>query len=240
VSGEVLVVLLLLALSLLFYLLFQVRGRQGDRMRSLPGLQELPRLLRRSAETGHPLHVSVGVRGIGGADTAETWAGLGLLAQLADQAAAHRASLLVTVADATVIPVAEEILRHADAARHDLGEVRFIAPDPTAYATGVMGLLEREPLAGSVMVGSFHDEYLLMGETAVRKGVTQVAGAFDPGTLPFLQATSDDPFLGEQAFAAAAHQSKKPAQVGSLIVEDWARWAIIAAILVAAVVKALL
>ncbi len=241
---EVGLVLLLLTLPALIYLTSKVRAGKDGALRSLPGIEELPGLVGRSAETGQPLHVSVGVSGVGGASTAEAWAGLTLLAQLADEAAACDTPLNVTVADPTVLPIAQDILwrayvRNGNPEGYHPTQVQFIAPDPMAYAAGVAGLLEREPLTANVMVGSFGDEYLLMGETGARRGVYQVVGAADPRTLPFVYASADDTLIGEEIFAGGAYTARLPIQIGSLLTEDWARWAVIAAILVLAAFKIL-
>jgi hypothetical protein len=118
--------------------------------------------------------------------------------------------------------------------------VRFIAPDPTAYAAGVMGLLEREALTSNVMIGSFGDEYLLMGETGARLEVRQIVGAADPRTLPFVEATADEILVGEEMFAGGAYTSRLPIQIASLLAEDWARWVVVGAILISALAKILI
>ena len=237
-------VLLLLLLPVLLFLVFRVRKGNAGELRRLPGMEELPRSVGRSAETNQPLHVSVGVAGVGGAATAETWAGLALFTELADQAVASDAPLIVTVGDPTVLPIAQDILRRAYA-RHghpngyDPTQVRFIAPVPLAYAAGVTGLLNREPLRGNVMVGVFGDEYLLMGEAGARQGVPQIIGAADPRALPFVYATADEPLIGEEMFAGSSYAGRKPIQVASLLAEDWARWAVIAGIIGLAILKIL-
>jgi hypothetical protein len=241
---EIGVVLLLLTLPVLFFLASRVRAGRAGRLRVLPGMEELPGLVGRSAEMGQPLHVSVGVAGVGSSATAETWAGLTLLAHLADEAAACDTPFVVTVADATVLPLAQDMVRRAYA-RHgnpdgyDPTQVRFVAPNPMAYAAGVMGLLEREPLTANVMLGSFGDEYLLMGETGARQGLRQVVGAADPRTLPFVYASADETLVGEEMFAGGAYTRGLPIQIGSLMAEDWARWAVAVAIVVSAVFKIL-
>jgi hypothetical protein len=237
-------VLLLLLLPVLLFLVFRAREGKGGELRPLPGMEELPRSVGRSAETNQPLHVSVGVAGVGGAATAETWTGLALFSELADQAVASDAPLIVTVGDPTVLPIAQDILRRAYARYgrpndYDSTQVRFIAPVPMAYAAGVTGILQREPLRGNVMVGAFGDEYLLMGEAGARKTMPQIVGAADPRTLPFVYATADEPLIGEEMFAASSYAGRTPIQVASLLAEDWARWAVIAGIIVVAVLKIL-
>ena len=238
-------VLLLLTLPVLVFLTYRVRAGKGVELRPLPGLEELPNLVGRSAETGLPLHVSVGVAGIGGSTTAETWAGLTVLRQLAEAAAACDTPLLVTVSDATVLPLAQDILwrayvRNGTPEGYDPTQVRLIAPEPMAYAAGVSGLLERESLTANVMVGAFGDEYLLMGETGARRGIHQIVGTSDPQTLPLVYASADETLIGEEIFAGGAYTTRLPVQIASLLAEDWARWAVAAGILVAVVIKLLL
>jgi hypothetical protein len=237
--------LLLLSLPILFFLSSRVRAGKAGKLRSLPGLEQLSAAVGRSAETGQPLHVSVGVAGVGGPLTAQTWAGLTMLGHLADEAAACDTPLIVTVADPTVLPIAQDILRRAytrygNAEGYDPTQVRLIAPNAMAYAAGVAGLLEREPLTASMMVGSFGDEYLLMGETGARRGVYQVVGAADPQTLPLVYASADETLVGEEMFAGGAYTTQLPIQIASLLTEDVARWLVVLAIVLIAVLKILL
>ena len=238
----VLLVFLFFVLSLLFALSLRVRAGRSGELRPLPGMKDLDAMLARAVETSQPLHVSVGVSGVGGPATAETWAGLTLLRHLADKAVACGASVVVTVADVTVLPIAQDILqrayaRHGYSAGYDPTQVRFVAPDPTAYAVGAMGLLEREPLAGNVMVGKFGDEYLFIGETGVRRHLHQLVGVADPQTLPLVYASADETLVGEEMFATGAYTSRLPVQIASLLTEDWIRWILIVAILALAIWK---
>lgn len=242
---EIAVVLLLLLLPVLFYLTSRIRAGKAGELRPLTGMEELPGLVGRSAETGQPLHVSVGVAGVGGVTTAETWAGLSVLEKLADEAAACGTPLMVTVADATILPVAQDILRRAytrngNPEGYDPTQVHLVSPDSMAYAAGVAGILEREALTANVMIGSFGDEYLLMGETGARLGVRQIVGAADPRTLAFVYASADQTLMGEEMFAGGAYTRRLPIQIASLIAEDWARWTVAAGILVVAVLKIVL
>jgi len=238
-------VLLLLILPILLFLTFRVQAGKGGELRSIPGMEGLPELVGRSAETGQSLHVSVGVAGLGGGMTADTWAGLTLLSQMADEAAACDTPLIVTVADATVLPLAQDIVRRAyvrngNPEGYDPTQVQLIAPNAMAYASGVAGILERESLTANVMVGQFGDEYLLMGETGAQRGLRQVVGTADPGTLPFAYASADETLIGEEIYAGGAYTSKKPIQIASLLAEDWLRWLVVAGILVATALKILL
>jgi hypothetical protein len=153
--------------------------------------------------------------------------------------------LIVTVADATVLPIAQDIVRRAfvrngNPEGYDPTRVQFIAPNAMAYASGVAGILQREPLTANVMVGQFGEEYLLMGETGARVGVRQIVGTADPITLPFVYASANETLTGEEIYAGGAYTARRPVQVGSLLAEDWLRWLVVAAILVVTALKVLL
>jgi hypothetical protein len=238
----VLLAFLAVAVVLLFVLSFWVRSGRAGKLRALAGLEKLSELVEHSAETGNPLHVSVGVAGVGGPATSETWAGLTVLKQVAGEASACDAPLLVTVADPTVVPLVEDILQRAydrydNLQAYDPTQVRYIAPDSTAYAAGTMGLLARQPMVGSIMVGAYGDEYLLMGETGAQRGVYQVVGTSDPNALALVSVAADEMLVGEEMFAGGAFTSRLPAQIGSLLAEDWLRWLIVAAIVVLTIWK---
>jgi hypothetical protein len=244
-QNQIAIVLLLLILPIFFFLIIRVREGKAGRLRTLPALTRLPDAVGHSAETGQLLHVSVGVSGVGGPATAETWAGLTVLSKLADEAAACDTPLLVTVADPTVVPLAQDIvrrafIRHGNPDSYDPTQVRFIAPEPVAYAAGVMGLYDRERLAGSVMIGAFGPEYLLMGEIGARRGLHQVVGTANPDTLSLVYASADETLIGEEMFAGGAYLTRAPAQIASLLAEDWARWLVVLAIIIAAVARILL
>lgn len=237
-------VILLGTLPLLFYLGARVRAGRHAQLRTLPGVDGLPREVGRSAETAQPLHVSVGVDGVGGASTALTWAGLSLLSHLAGKAAACATPLVVTVADPTVLPIAQNMLRRAyrrsgNPEAYKATDVRFIAPVPLAYAAGVATLLDNDRLSANVMVGSFGLEYLLIGEAGADRRLRQIVGAADPQVLPFVYATADEPMIGEEMFAAAAYTGRGRAQIASLLTEDVLRWLVVAGILAVALYKIL-
>ena len=172
------------------------------------------------------LHVGLGTGGISGPDMAVSLAGLAALEHLADQAAAGEARLVITVADPTLLPAAQEVMRRAYAGRgksdvFSPSQVRLLAPDPTAYAAGVMGILEGENPLANVTIGAFGDEYLLIGETGVKRDLQQVAGTDDPAALAFMHLTAHETLIGEEIFAAGAYLSGTPSSVAGLMVQDW-------------------
>jgi len=70
------------------------------------------------------------------------------------------------------------------------------------------------------MIGNFGDEYLLMGEVGATKGISQIGGATNPQTLPFVFASADQVLIGEEIFAGGAYLASLPAHIGSLVAQD--------------------
>jgi len=237
-ESAIAILIVLLSVPLLFYALSRTRAGRRPSLRPLPALDVLSGMNGRAAESSQVLHVGLGMGGISGPETAVSLAGLSVLEYLADQAALSESRLVVTVADPTMLPAAQEVLRRAYARQGKFDifspfQVRLLAPDPTAYAAGVMGLLEGEDPLASVTIGAFADEYLLIGETGAKKGVEQVAGTGDPAALAFMYATADETLIGEEIFAASAYLREDAESVAGLMVQDWWRYLVILAIVLA-------
>jgi hypothetical protein len=175
------------------------------------------------------LHLALGTGSVVNQTTADSLAGLAVLNYLGEQAAAIGVSPNVSMADPIVMLLAQNALRVAhgediERAEESYRRVQWIAPQPAAYAAGVMGQLSLDKVDANVMVGSFSDEYLLMGEYAARRGITQVGGASQPNTLPSVYVTTPNALLGEEIYAAGAYLQNRPAHLASLVTQDTMRW----------------
>lgn len=244
-ESAITILIVLLSVPFLFYALSRVRAGHKPRLRPLPAFDALSGMNSRAAESGQILHVGLGTGGISGPDTALSLAGLTVLEHLANQAALVESRLIVTVADPTLLPAAQNILRRAYARQARSGifapsQVRLLAPDPVAYAAGVMDILEGENPLANVTIGAFADEYLLIGETGAKKGVEQVAGTDDPAALAFMHVTADETLIGEEIFAAGAYLDGNPESVAGLMVQDWWRYLVVLFIVAGVLWKTLL
>ncbi len=243
-TQALMLILLLLVLPLLALFASQLRAGKRISLRPIRAYERLGTLIGQSAETGQPVHVSLGVGGIVDPSTAESLAGLALMEHVATESTACGAPLKVTVSDPTLLPLAQDTSRkawetHPYQYQVQEPEARMIAPDATAYAAGVMDILLGERVAANIMVGRFGPEYLLMGETGVKCRVPQVVGATDPQVLPFVHATADEALIGEEMFTAGAYLRPKVAHIASLRVQDWLRMFLILAILLGVLLRSL-
>jgi len=229
----------------IYYFTYRIRNGYSPTLRRIRGFELLKGLTGRAIEMGKPLHLSLGVGSMANETTADSLAGLSVLNYLAEKASMTGVSPTISMADPMVMLYAQNILRAAhandpDSARDAYRQIRWIAPQPTAYAAGVMNLLSIDRAEANVMVGQFGDEYLLMGEVAARKKVTHIGGTSNPNTLPFIYASADETLLGEEIYAAGAYLKKRPSQIASLITQDTMRWIVIGFIFGGVVVSSFL
>ncbi len=237
--------LALLLLLVVFLPVLYLSGRRVQEgnfpdLRPILAFNALQGVTARAIETGRAVHISLGLGGITGDTTADSLAGLSVMEYLADQSAAAGVPPIVTLANPTLLPLAQDVIRRpygtdqeeaAEAARH----VRWIAPGPAAYSAGVMGVLGIEAVDANVMIGEFGDEYLLMGEAAHRKKIAHIGGASDPSVIPYVYVSADQTLMGEEMYAAGAYLKRKPWHIGSLLAQDFMRW-VIALVIVALVI----
>ena len=183
---------------------FAVRVRRGGPkpvLRRIRAFEAMKGLVGRAVESGRMLHISLGVGSAANQTTADSLAGLMVLDFLSEQAADTGIPPVVSMADPTVMLFAQNRVRtaHTDSpagVEEAAQQVRLVAPQPAAYAAGVMNILDSDEVDGTVQVGKFGDEYLLIGETAARHRMAHIGGTSDPNTLPFIYASAQETLLG--------------------------------------------
>ncbi|OGO37190.1 MAG: hypothetical protein A2Z03_03680 [Chloroflexi bacterium RBG_16_56_8] len=257
-------VLFLIFLPPFFFAYWAIKRGLQVNLRPIAAYDALKALLAQAAEAGQPVHLSLGIAGIGDQHTADTTAGLTVLDYVADRAAVSASPPIVTLSNPTALPVAQDVLRrayrrHGYPEEYDPARARFIAPDPAlstgispnpavyasgqtdafAYAAGTMRLLTQQPLIANVMVGFFGDEFLLLGETGAQRHLNQIGGTSATSVLPFFYASVPNPLIGEEIFASGAYLSNKAAHIGSLVAQDVMRWLLVAGVVGGIVLKTL-
>lgn len=205
-------------------------GRIPER-RPLPALDALRAALAQGAETGRALHISPGAGLIGGGEgtrgnTAEMIAGLNTAERVAAESALNGAPVLVSSADAVAHLALRGAVRQAyqvagQTQDYDASRVQLLAQsDDLAYAAGVTALYARQPLEASVLIGSFGQEFLLIGEDGAQRNLPQVAGTTGTVALPLMQLTTPNTLIGEEIFAAESYLTPQPSAQARLLTQD--------------------
>ncbi|MCB0358336.1 MAG: hypothetical protein KDD44_01825 [Bdellovibrionales bacterium] len=228
-------VLLLIALFIGPVLYFIWHAKRGSTLfvRRIPGIDAIDEAIGRSVELGRPMAFTTGLTDI----SPELYACLGVLRHVSQKAAIYRSKLLVpstvaesmVLADATIQSAYRSQRRFSD---YDPRSVRFLSTDQFAFASGYMGLVHREQVAGAFLFGRFAAESLILAEAGQQIGAIQVAATISNEQIPFFITTCDYTLIGEELFAAGAYLSKNPVQTGSLRGQDIAKLIIVVLIVV--------
>ncbi|MCS7260633.1 MAG: hypothetical protein NZ765_07620 [Anaerolineae bacterium] len=236
---------------LLIFIALLVVGRQRAgrwlpaEWRTILAFERLHDAVRRAVEQGRALHITLGRGGLWSGMAMDSLASVEVLMPVTKLLSWTGQMPLVTSGDATLHLLAEDQV-HRVRRSQAIGlsqakpDVRWLTATPAVYAAGVMGILAREPVEVNVMAGFFGAEYLLMGEAGVQRVGTQLGGASELSTLPFVVATSRAALLGEELYAAGAYLAHKPWHLGSLWAQDGLRWLIMLGILAGVIVNTLL
>ncbi|WP_129628213.1 DUF6754 domain-containing protein [Candidatus Oscillochloris fontis] len=243
-SPQVLFILLFTLMIIAVTWLHHARVLSGKlpTRRPLPALDVLRNALGRGAETGRVLHISPGAGQIGGGNgtrgsSAETFAGLMVATRISEEAALNGAPILVSSGDAIAHLAMRGTIRQAyqqagQTQDYDAARVQLLAhQDEFAYATGVKTLYGRQPIEASTLIGSFGQEYLLIGEEGAQHQIPQVVGTTNSTALPMMMLTTPSTLIGEEIFAAEAYLSSDPAAQVRLMTQDTLRTVVIVLII---------
>jgi hypothetical protein len=113
----------------------------------------------------------------------------------------------------------------------DRDDIRFLSGDQFAYASGVVGILNREKVAGAFYFGDFFAESLILTENGQQVGAIQVAGTPQVMQIPFFIASCDYTIIGDEFYAASAYLSREPTLLGSLVGQDYGKALILALVI---------
>jgi len=193
-------------------------------IRRIPGLNALDDAIGRATEMGRPVLM---VPGIGGLDAVSVQA-VTIFSNVAKQAAQFGTPIRLCCADAAVFTLAQEVIRdvyqqQGMIERMDANTVQFVSDRQFAFAAGVQGIILREKVAATFLLGAFYAESLIFAESANSIGAIQVAGSTQNTQTPFFIAACDYVLIGDEFYAASAYITRQPVLVGSLVGQDWGK-----------------
>ncbi|MBX3096694.1 MAG: hypothetical protein KF812_07515 [Fimbriimonadaceae bacterium] len=197
-------------------------------IRRIPGLNALDDAIGRATEMGRPVLM---VPGIGSLDAVSVQA-VTIFANVTKQAAQFGTPIRLCCADAAVYTLAQEVIRDVYQSqgmieRMDQNSVQFVSDRQFAFAAGVQGIILREQVAATFLLGAFYAESLIFAESANSIGAIQIAGSTQNTQTPFFIAACDYVLIGDEFYAASAYITRQPVLVGSLVGQDWGKMLII-------------
>lgn len=233
--------ILVAALSLLFIIRIWKR-RSPSVVRDLPALMRLYRAIGLSVEDGTRLHISLGHGSLLNAHGGSALAGLAALRVIAERTSVSDQPPVASAGDPTLALLTQDTLQAGYQAAgvdelyvHTSG--RLTGFGPFGYAAGAMPITSNENISANILLGHFGAEAGLLAEASERENVTLIGASDDPTAQSILFASSQEPLIGEELFAAGAYIGAGPSHMASLTVQDILRWVIVIALLAGAFLK---
>jgi uncharacterized protein DUF6754 len=207
------------------YFIQKARSGAAFQIRTIAGLDAMEEAVGRATEMGRMVHFSPGIAALSGVTAAQTFAGLETLGMVAKLTARYGAKLFVSIRQPIVLPLAEEVVRQAYMSEGSIESfdedcVQYLSSQQFAYAAAVMGIIQREKAAASILLGAFWAESLMISEAGFHAGAIQIAGSANISQIPFFVAACDYVLIGEELYAAGAIASGNPVKLGSIAGQD--------------------
>lgn len=230
--------IIILLLTLFLIAVFSRRRRTPFSLRRIAAYDRVAAMVGRSVEADRPLHLSLGSAGIGGEQTLLALAGAEMAYQISLQAAIGDQSPIVTVSEASALPLAQTTLREAYRTRNLINRYHFSSARwyPTgsrslAFAAAITAMMADDKVAGNVMTGSYGPELALILTASKRRQTPSIAVSNQLSGQAVAVAMADYPLIGEEIFVSTPYLDKEGRRAAEAVVMDALRWLLILAML---------
>ncbi len=219
-----------------------LRRRYPGAFRPIEAYERLNRAVGLAVESGTRLHISIGRGNLFTTRGASALAALAMLRKLSERTSLSDRPPVVTSGDASLAILSQDTLQagyRAAAAEEQYrpSTGRLTGLTPFSYAAGTVPVTRDENVSTNVFIGDFGPESALLAEAAERENSTVIAASDNISAQSVFYASSQDPLIGEELFAAGAYVGAGAAHDASLTVQDILRWLIIIVILIGALLK---
>lgn len=233
----------LLALAaILFAGLTFWRRRSPAALRLIDAYERLNHSVGLAVENGTRLHVSLGRGNFFTARGGSALAGLAMLRRLSERTSVSDRPPVVTSGDASLAILSQDTLQSGyravgaeDQYRFSTG--RLTGLTPFSYAAGALSTIHDENVSANIVLGDLGMEAGLLAEASDRENTSLIAASDDLSAQSIFFASSEEPLIGEELFAAGAYVGAGASHEASLHVQDILRWLIILAILIGSLLK---
>lgn len=221
-----------------------LRRKSPAVFRRIEAYERLNRAVGLAVEGGTRLHVSIGRGNLFTARGGSALAGLAMLRRLSEQTSISDHPPVVTSGDASLAILSQDTLQAGYRAAGAEDQYRFTTGrltglTPFAFAAGTIPVMRDEGVSANVVIGDLGAEAALLADAADSKDTDLIATSDNLSAQSVLYASSQEPLIGEELFAAGAYLGAGASHEASLQTQDVLRWLVILAILGGAVLKVL-
>lgn len=214
------------------------------KLRDIPALTRLYRMLGLSVEDGTRLHISLGHGSLLDARGGSALAGLATLRIIAEKTSVSDMPAVASSGDPVLGLLTQDTLQAgyqaASVEEYYLPTTgRVTGLTPFGFAAGAMPISRNEKVSTTVMLGHFGSEVGLIADASDRESISMIGASDDLSGQAVLFANTQDALIGEELFSAGAYLGAGSAHIASLTVQDILRWLVILALLGGAAMKLL-
>lgn len=211
-------------------------------LRLIEAYERLNRSVGLAVENGTRLHISLGRGNFFTGRGGSALAGLAMLRRLAERTSVSDRPPIVTSGDASLAILSQDTLQSGYRAAGAEEQYRFTTGrltglTPFSYAAGALSTIRDENVSANIVMGDLGAEAALLAEASDRQDTSLIAASDDLSAQAIFFASSEDPLIGEELFAAGAYVGAGPSHEASLHVQDILRWLIILAIIFGSLLK---
>ena len=218
------------------------RRRTPGALRVIDAYERLNRSVGLAVENGTRLHTSLGRGNFFTTRAGSALAGLAMLRRLAERTSLSDRPPVVTSGESSLAVLSQDTLQSGYRAVGAEDQYRFTTGrltglTPFSYAAGTMATIHDENVSANIFIGDFGAEAALLAEASDRENTSLIAASDNLSAQSIFYASSQDPLIGEELFAAGAYVGAGASHEASLNVQDILRWLIILAIIIGSVLK---
>jgi hypothetical protein len=218
------------------------KRKSPAKLREIPALSQLNRMLGLSVEDGTRLHISLGSGNLMEMRGGSALAGLAMLRHITERTSVSDKPPVASAGDPVLGLLSQDALQ---AGYQAAGVKELYSPtagrvtglSPFSYAAGAMHIPQNENVSANIMIGHFGPEVALLTDAAERENVTIIGASDNLAGQAVLFANAQDALIGEELFSTGAYLGAGASHAASITVQDILRWIIIIALLVGAVFK---
>ncbi|MEO8357023.1 MAG: DUF6754 domain-containing protein [Chloroflexota bacterium] len=219
-----------------------LRRKYPGGFRRIEAYERLNKSVGLAVESGTRLHISLGRGNLFTTRGASALAALAMLRKLSERTSLSDRPPIVTSGDASLAILSQDTLQSGYRAAGAEDQYRFSTGrltglTPFAYAAGTIPITHDEGVSTHVFMGDFGAESALLVEAAERENSNLIAASDNLSAQSVFYASSQDPLIGEELFAAGAYVGAGASHEASLVVQDILRWLIILAIAIGSLLK---
>jgi hypothetical protein len=241
----IIIELVILAVSAFLLLVITLWKRKSPaKLREIPALARLHRMLGLSVEDGTRLHISLGSGSLLDARGGSALAGLAMLRHIAERTSVSDKPSVASAGNPVLGLLAQDTLQ---AGYQAAGVEELYAPttgrvaglSPFGYAAGAMNISQYENVSVNIMIGYFGPEVALLADVSERENEIIIGASDNLAGQAVLFSNTQDTLIGEELFSTGAYLGAGASHLSSLTVQDILRWSIILILLGGAVAEIL-